>query len=57
MPSLECAWSCERRPCRARFVYARFQEYRVSTPAKGLLVFSEVHYPEGWQLTIDGVAR
>ncbi len=31
------------------------QEYRVSTPAKGLLVFSEVHYPEGWQLTIDGV--
>lgn len=31
-----------------------FQEYRVSAPAKGLLVFSEVHYPEGWQLTIDG---
>lgn len=31
------------------------QEYRVSAPAKGLLVFSEVHYPEGWQLTIDGV--
>ena len=31
-----------------------FQQYRVSTPAKGLLVFSEIHYPEGWQLTIDG---
>ena len=30
------------------------QEYRVSTPAKGLLVFSEVHYPEGWKLTING---
>jgi len=30
------------------------QEYRVSTPAKGLLVFSEIHYPEGWKLTIDG---
>jgi len=31
-----------------------FQEYNVSTPAKGLLVFSEIHYPEGWKLTIDG---
>jgi hypothetical protein len=31
-----------------------FQEYKVSAPAKGLLVFSEIHYPEGWQLTIDG---
>jgi len=31
-----------------------FQEYAVSAPAKGLLVFSEIHYPEGWQLTIDG---
>ena len=31
-----------------------YQEYQVSAPAKGLLVFSEVHYPEGWQLTIDG---
>ncbi len=31
-----------------------FQQYRVSTPAKGLLVFSEIHYPKGWQLTIDG---
>ena len=31
-----------------------FQQYRVSTPAKGLLVFSEIHYPEGWKLTIDG---
>lgn len=31
-----------------------FQEYRVSAPATGLLIFSEVHYPEGWQLTIDG---
>jgi len=31
-----------------------YQEYRVSTPAEGLLVFSEIHYPEGWQLTIDG---
>ncbi|MBL6644835.1 MAG: hypothetical protein ISP55_00100 [Flavobacteriales bacterium] len=30
------------------------QEYRVSTPAKGLLVFSEIHYPEGWELSIDG---
>jgi hypothetical protein len=30
------------------------QEYRVSTPAKGLLVFSEIHYPEGWKLNIDG---
>ena len=30
------------------------QEYRVSTPAKGLLVFSEIHYPEGWSVTIDG---
>ncbi len=30
------------------------QEYQVSTPAEGLLVFSEVHYPEGWALTIDG---
>ena len=30
------------------------QEYRVSSPANGLLVFSEIHYPEGWQLMIDG---
>lgn len=30
------------------------QQYRVSSPAEGLLVFSEVHYPEGWVLTIDG---
>ncbi len=28
-----------------------FQQYRVSTPAKGLLVFSEIHYPEG--LAVD----
>jgi len=31
-----------------------FQEYLVTAPAKGLLMFSEIHYPEGWQLTIDG---
>ena len=31
-----------------------FQEYQVTAPAKGLLMFSEIHYPEGWQLTIDG---
>ena len=30
------------------------QSYRVQTPAKGLLVFSEIHYPEGWSITIDG---
>ena len=30
------------------------QTYRVSTPAKGLLCFSEIHYPEGWVLTVDG---
>ena len=30
------------------------QTYRVSTPAEGLLVFSEIHYPEGWRITIDG---
>ena len=55
MPSQECC--LERRmeavpsSCRLR---PTAQEYRVSTPAKGLLVFSEIHYPEGWQLTIDG---
>ena len=27
----------------------------LTTPASGLLVFSEIHYPEGWTLTIDGV--
>ena len=31
------------------------QRYNVTTPASGLLVFSEIHYPEGWTLTIDGV--
>ena len=31
-----------------------FQEYQVTAPAKGLLMFSEIHYPEGWRLTIDG---
>ena len=30
------------------------QSYTVQTPAKGLLVFSEIHYPEGWTITIDG---
>lgn len=30
------------------------QTYRVQTPAEGLLVFSEIHYPEGWSITIDG---
>ena len=30
------------------------QTYAVSTPAEGLLVFSEIHYPEGWRITIDG---
>lgn len=30
------------------------QEYRVETPAEGLLVFSEIHYPEGWTVTVDG---
>lgn len=30
------------------------QLYRVMTPAKGLLVFGEIHYPEGWSLTVDG---
>ena len=32
------------------------QSYRVQTPAKGLLVFSEIHYPEGWSIAIDGEA-
>ena len=31
-----------------------WQRYAVQSPAKGLLVFSEIHYPEGWVLTIDG---
>ncbi len=31
-----------------------WQRYQVQAPAKGLLVFSEIHYPEGWVLTIDG---
>ena len=40
-----------RASCRLR----RISKNTVfSAPAKGLLVFSEVHYPEGWQLTIDG---
>ena len=30
------------------------QTYQVQTPAEGLLVFSEIHYPEGWSITIDG---
>ena len=30
------------------------QSYRVQAPAKGLLVFSEIHYPEGWSIAIDG---
>ena len=30
------------------------QLYRVLTPAKGLLVFSEIYYPEGWSITVDG---
>ena len=30
------------------------QTYKVNTPAEGLLVFSEIHYPEGWRITIDG---
>ena len=30
------------------------QTYEVQTPAEGLLVFSEIHYPEGWSITIDG---
>ena len=30
------------------------QTYSVNAPAKGLLVFSEIHYPEGWEITIDG---
>ena len=30
------------------------QTYQVQTPAEGLLVFSEIHYPEGWTITIDG---
>ena len=30
------------------------QTYQVETPAKGLLVFSEIHYPEGWSIIIDG---
>ncbi len=30
------------------------QTYAVTAPAKGLLVFSEIHYPEGWSITIDG---
>jgi hypothetical protein len=29
------------------------QTYQVQTPADGLLVFSEIHYPEGWSITID----
>ena len=31
-----------------------WQSYRVQAPAKGLVVFSEIHYPEGWSVTIDG---
>jgi hypothetical protein len=30
------------------------QLYRVLTPAMGLLVFSEIYYPEGWSITVDG---
>lgn len=30
------------------------QTYKVNTPAEGLLVFSEIHYPEGWRITVDG---
>ena len=43
---------------RGQVVLAEFtpdwQRYQVQAPAKGLLVFSEIHYPEGWVLTIDG---
>jgi len=28
--------------------------YQTSNPANGVAVFSEVYYPEGWQVTIDG---
>lgn len=29
-------------------------EYRYSSPSDGTLVFSEVYYPAGWTLTVDG---
>jgi hypothetical protein len=28
--------------------------YQTSNPANGVAVFSELYYPEGWQVTIDG---
>ena len=55
MPSL--VWCLEPRPLAVRSSFRLRRTFRSTgflRRPKGLLVFSEIHYPEGWQLTIDG---
>lgn len=33
-----------------------YLKYEYSTPAESLCIFSEIYFPEGWSVTIDGVA-